>query len=108
MYLGASIIIWLVDLFIALVEIILGLRVIFRLFSANPDNSFVHWIYSTSGDLMAPFRGIFPVAHLGNGVVLDFSAIFAMIVYAIIGYLIVSLLNWLPPQQPRGYRLSRR
>jgi hypothetical protein len=57
---------------------------------------------------MAPFRGIFPTAHIGNGYTLDFSAIFAMVVYAIVGYLLVSLLGWLPSQKPRGYRLSRR
>ena len=108
MYVGTNIIIALVDFFVGLVELLLGLRVIFRLFAANPDNAFVNWIYNTSGDVMAPFRGIFPPAHLGNGHVLDISAIFAMIVYAIVGYLLVSLLNWLPPQQPRGYRLTRR
>lgn len=108
MYFGASIIIWLTDLFVGLVEALLGLRVIFRLFAANPDNTFVHWIYNTSGDVMSPFRGIFPTAHLGHGYTLDISAIFAMIVYAIVGYLFVSLLSWLPAQKPRGYRLSRR
>lgn len=108
MYFGAAIITWLIDLFVGLVEILLSLRVIFQLFAANPDNSFVHWIYATSGDIMAPFRGIFPVAHLGHGYVLDISAIFAMIIYGIVGYLLVSLLSWLPPQKPRGYRLMRR
>jgi YggT family protein len=109
MYVGSSIIIGLVDFFIGLVELLLGLRVILRLFAANPDSPFVHWIYATSGTVMAPFRGIFPteVIHRG-GYVLDISAIFAMIVYAVIGYLIVSLLGWLPAQKTRGYRLTRR
>lgn len=109
MYMGVAIIQGLVDFFVALAEIVLGLRVIFRLFAANPDSPFVHWIYQTSTTFMAPFRGIFPSEVLRpGGYTLDISALFAMLMYAIIGYLVLSLLAWLPAQQPRGYRLAKR
>ncbi len=34
----------LINFFIGLAEIILGLRVILRLFAANPDAGFVQWV----------------------------------------------------------------
>lgn len=87
----------LVNFFLGLVEALLAIRVILRLFAANPNTSFVNWIYETTGTLMAPFRGIFPVAHIGpSGYVLDLPAIFAMIVYALIGYLILALVGLVP------------
>jgi hypothetical protein len=86
----------LVNFFLGLVEALLALRVILRLFGANPNASFVHWIYSTTASLMVPFRGIFPVAVLSGGYVLDIPAIFAMIIYAVIGYLILALIGWVP------------
>lgn len=98
----------LVDLFVAVAEIILALRVIFRLFAANPSSEFVNWIYQTSGTLMAPFRGIFPSAEVSPGHVLDISALFAMLVYAVLGYVILALLGWLPEQKPRSYRITTR
>lgn len=86
----------LVNLFLALVAALLLLRIVLRLFSANPDASFVGWIYRTSGELMAPFRGIFPSPVLGEGYVLDLPAIFALIVYILIGYLILALMGLMP------------
>ena len=87
----------LINFFIGLTEIILGLRVILRLFAANPDASFVQWIYSTSNVLMQPFRGVFTAAVIGRYHVLDFAAVFAMIVYGLIGMLFVYLANYLTP-----------
>lgn len=87
----------LINFFIGLAEVILGLRVIMRLFAANPDASFVQWIYSTSNVLMEPFRGIFSVAVIGKYHVLDFPAIFAMIIYGLIGMLFIYLANYLTP-----------
>lgn len=87
----------LINFFIGLAEVILGLRVIMRLFAANPDAPFVHWIYSTSSVLMEPFRGIFTIAVIGKYYVLDFPAIFAMIIYGLIGMLFIYLANYLAP-----------
>lgn len=90
---------WLVNFFVGVAEALLGLRVLLRLFAANPDASFVSWIYNMSDTLLTPFRGIFPVATIKPGYVLDTSALFAMAVYAIAGYLILSLLGMLPVRQ---------
>ena len=86
----------LVDVFIGIAVVILSLRVLFRLVDANPGAAFVDWIYATSGALMAPFRGIFPSEELGRGIVLDVSAIFAIIMYLIIGFLLLALVDMVP------------
>lgn len=85
-----------INFFLILIEAILGLRVLFRLFNANPTNAFVHWIYQTSSTLMEPFRGIFSVHEIGRGYTLDVSALFAMLMYAIIGTFLAYLLSLIP------------
>lgn len=87
----------LVDIFVGLVMLVLGLRVLFRLFNANTTAGFVEWIYETSDVIMAPFRGIFPPATIEEGHVLDFSALFAIVVYAILGFLLTSLIASFAP-----------
>lgn len=86
-----------VNFFLALVVGLLTIRVILRLFSANSSASFVNWIYTTTDTLMTPFRGIFPSPSIRpGGYVLDLPALFAIIVYALVGYLILVLVGWLP------------
>lgn len=84
----------LVNLFVGLAIAVLGLRVIFRLFDANQTVGFVNWVYATSDTLLSPFRGLFPNATVGSPqYVLDFTALFAMAVYAAAGYLLISFLS---------------
>lgn len=90
----------LVSFFVGLAELILGLRILFRLLDANPAASFVGWIYETSDTLMAPFRGIFPPATLEGGITLDVSAIFAAIMYLVFGALLMGLLSLVPTPAP--------
>ncbi len=86
-----------INFFLALAEVFLGLRVILRFFAANPDASFVHWVYASSDVLMQPFRGIFPTTVIGRDHVIDFSAIFAMVVYGLIALAFASVAVWLSP-----------
>ncbi|MBW3569270.1 YggT family protein [Candidatus Parcubacteria bacterium] len=90
----------LVNIFVGIAAVILGLRVFFRLFSANTGNAFVSWIYDTSDTLMAPFRGIFPPATLEGGIVLDVSAIFAIIMYLVFGAVLLGLISLIPEPAP--------
>ena len=63
---------------------------------ANPDSIFVSLIYTVSGAFLAPFRGIFRSA-VTNGIetkaVLEPMTIIAMIVYALLAYGIVRLIE---------------
>lgn len=87
----------LINFFTAVAEIFLGLRVILRLFGANPDVGFVQWVYNSSDALLQPFRGIFPTKAIAPDHVVDFSALFAMLVYGLIGMAFLSLVTWLTP-----------
>jgi uncharacterized protein YggT (Ycf19 family) len=81
-----------VNLFIGLTEAILALRIVFRLFGAN-STQFVSWTYNTSDQLLEPFRGIFTPSKISGGHVLDFSALFGLLIYALIGAILISVLR---------------
>lgn len=89
----------LIDFFVGLAVILLGLRVVFRLFDANASSGFVEWIYDASGSLLSPFRGIFPNVQVDPGNVLDVTALFAMLMYAIIGFALSYLVGSLTPRE---------
>lgn len=85
----------LIYVFLALVELFLGLRLILKLFGANASNGLVNWIYEMSGVLLDPFRGIFPAPVFQSTYVLELSTIFAMIIYAILAMLLVYIVDFL-------------
>lgn len=85
----------LLNIALGVIAFFLGLRIILQLFAANASTPFVAWIYSMSEGLMTPFRGIFPSAVIGRGSVFDVPAFIALIVYAIVFYLVISLINML-------------
>ncbi len=83
----------LVNFFLAIVEGFLGLRFLLKLFGANANNAFVGWIYDMSAVLLEPFRGIFPAHVFENRYVLEFSTLFAMMVYAIVALILIYLIG---------------
>lgn len=85
----------LIQLFIGLAEIVLVLRIVLRLFAANPNASFVHWIYTTSNTLLEPFRDIFQPGVINKSYVLDFTALFALVVYGLLGSLFIYFVDFL-------------
>jgi len=82
-----------VQFVLGLVELILVARFVLRLFAANPASEFVAWIYATSQPLVAPFFLAFPTPSVRGGFVLEFTTLFALFVYAFVGYLIIELLE---------------
>ncbi|WP_273853270.1 YggT family protein [Guptibacillus spartinae] len=85
----SSFLVSLVRLIFGIIEAILGIRILLKLFSANPTAPFVQWIYDFSAPLLYPFRNIFPTTEFAGGYVVEFSAVFALVVYSIIASLIV-------------------
>ena len=81
------------NLFLFIVESFLGLRFLLKLFGANSENGFVSWIYDMSAELLQPFRGIFPNAEFDNNFVFEFSTLFAMLMYAVAGMLVIALVD---------------
>lgn len=85
------------NVFVGVVMAFLGLRFLFRLFNANAGNDFVAWLYDVSGQLLEPFRGIFPAQEIQPGFIVEFSTLFAMVAYALLGFLILALVDALRP-----------
>ena len=84
------------------IEILLALRLIFQLLGANLGNGFVDLIYNLSGIFIAPFTGIFPNAVIQGpaaALVFDPSSLVAMIVYGIIAWIIVMLIQAISGQE---------
>lgn len=71
----------------------LGFRFLMRLFGANPATPFVRWIYETSQPILYPFRGIFPPQVIESGFVFEFTTLFAMVAYAVLGFVIIELVR---------------
>jgi uncharacterized protein YggT (Ycf19 family) len=75
--------------------IILGIRVFLLAFSANAGTPFVNFIYNTSASFLEPFRGIFPPKSVGTTGYLDVAALFAMIMYGLIGWGFAALIHYI-------------
>lgn len=76
---------------LGVLEVILFLRLLFRLLGANTYNNFITFLYNLSHIFVGPFNGIFNDQTLGRGGVFEVSTIIAMLVYALIAWGIVSL-----------------
>jgi|ERR1035437_8430069 cytochrome b561 len=87
---------WMVHFFVGTAELLLALRVVLRFFNGNPSASFVHWCYVSTNTLLEPFRAVYTsTGVITRGWVVDYVALFAMAVYAVAGYVVLSLAyNW--------------
>jgi len=82
---------------VGVVEVLIGLRFVLKLFGANPNSGFVDFVYTLTGILTAPFDNIFGVTTAKSGDVVrsvfEPSILVAALVYALIGWGVVKLLN---------------
>ncbi len=86
-------------------EALIGLRVIFRLIGANPQNPFANFIYNSSRLYLVPFASLTANPAV-DGLVLEITSMMAMVIYALIAWGIVRLL-WLIFYHPSGRAVSR-
>jgi len=81
---------------LSLLEALLAFRLVFMILGANPGSTFVALIYTVSGAFLTPFNGIFRSA-VNKGIetksVMEPTVIIAVIVYALIGYGVVRLIE---------------
>jgi uncharacterized protein YggT (Ycf19 family) len=92
----ARVIVWIIYALVLATAILLTLNFLLRLFGANSDNAFVVWVYRSTDRAMQPFRGIFPTKQLNDSsAALDFSVLFAALVYFVIAVLIDIGQRWL-------------
>jgi len=81
-----------INIILTIVEALLLFRLILKLLAANEAAAFVRWIYETSEPLLSPFEGMFPTV-VNSGVVVEMSTLFAIMVYALVGYLLIAIVD---------------
>ena len=72
-------------------EALLGIRVILMLIGANPGNWFTAFVYQLSELFLWPFQNLIANPTFQN-MTLEVTSIIAMIVYALLGWIIVRLI----------------
>ena len=78
------------------VEVLLGMRFFLRLLGANRENSFSQLINNLSAPFIAPFSTLFISPTLGTGdYIFDVNIVIAIIAYALLSYLAVSLVRFI-------------
>lgn len=91
---------------LGVLEVILGLRFIFRLLGANEGSSFTRALYDFSHIFVGPFNGIFNDQTIGSTSVFELSTLVAMLIYALIAWGLVSLARVLLTPSYGGQRVS--
>lgn len=78
---------------VGLIETILALRLAFRLLNGSLANGFVQAVYLLSYPLVRPFAGMFNLAINDPTGRLELATVFAMVLYAVIGWLLIQLVR---------------
>jgi len=86
---------------LGVIEILLTFRVVLKMLGANISSPFVSLIYVITDPLAAPFRGIFGISAVTEGSVLEWSTFVAMIVYALVAYAIIQIMQLVKPTTPQ-------
>ena len=82
----------LIYLIFAIICVLLLLRIVLKLLAANTAVAFTGFVYGVSGLFLAPFNGLLPTFVSGR-TILEGSAIIAILVYALVGYLLARLMS---------------
>lgn len=91
----------LTDTIISIITFLIALRIILKLLAARTTAPFVTWVYETTSPLLSPFEGMFPSSTIPGGFTLEISALFALLVYSFLGFLIQSaILRLIPHTHP--------
>ncbi len=77
-----------------MLEILLVMRFLLRLLGANPQNGFARLINDLSAPFIAPFSTLFisPTSE-GGANIFDVNVVIAIVAYALLSYLAVSLIR---------------
>lgn len=84
----------------SVLEILIVLRIILKLIGANPDNSTVALIYGFTSLFLIPFSGLIKSPEI-NGMILETSSIFAIVIYALTAVAFEKLI-WVISSRPRS------
>lgn len=99
----------LIYLIIGLLELGLGLRILLKLIAANPASPFAQLVYGITDLLVWPFQGLTVTPTASNGMILEISTFFAMVVYAVAAWGVTKLLYLIfTPASSRSVSVYRR
>ena len=79
------------------IEILIAIRFALTMLGANAEAGFVKFIYAVSDVFMAPFNAIFSTGKV-SGATIEWSALVAIAVYALIAWGIVALIGAVSPR----------
>ena len=82
-------------------EALLIIRFVLKLLAANPGAAFTSFIYGLTQVFVAPFEGVFPSPRT-NGSIVEVSTLLAIIVYGLIAWLIVSIIEAMITRRPES------
>lgn len=78
----------------AIVEFLIGFRVILKLIGANAVNGFADFIYNVTYVFIVPFATLFQNPVFGDGSsVLELTSLIAMVVYFIVALVVTTLIR---------------
>jgi hypothetical protein len=89
-----------VSYILTFLEFILGLRLVLSMLSASRTSAFVDGIYTITQPLVRPFAGIFPSSFLRTSVPIEWAVVAAMVLYALCGFILMSLFSRIGKQTP--------
>jgi len=75
----------------AVVDGLIAIRFLLKLLAANPEAGFAQLIYGVTAPLMAPFVGLLGTPAASNGSQLEVTSLVAIVVYALVGWLLTRL-----------------
>ena len=80
-----------VNLVFGIIELLLATRFFFLLVGISTAAPFMSVIMAFTDPLMRPFINAFPSPVAAQGMVFDFTALLALLMYAVLHYLIIEL-----------------
>ncbi len=92
-------------LLFGILEGLLAIRFVLALFGANPAAGFAQFIYGITKPFLAPFAGLFGTTRFGSSV-FDVSTLIAIVVYALIAWVLVKVVALLMGDSRRGVRTT--
>jgi hypothetical protein len=95
----------LIWLLLGILEALIALRIGLKVIAANPGSPIVALIYGFTDLFLFPFTGLVNSPTIGN-MVLELSSMFAMLIYALIGWAVERVV-WLAFYRPAGGVVAR-
>lgn len=88
--------------FLMVMETILALRFVLKMFGANPENLFASFVFALTDILLAPFTGIVPPISIHPNQAFEIATLIAMAVYFMLFYALKRFLRILisSPEEP--------